>query len=32
MPHGFLHLPGVYDGARNAVDVIGRDLRRLAQA
>jgi acetyl esterase len=30
MQHGFLHLPGVLDGARDAVRRIGADLRRLA--
>lgn len=30
MTHGFLHLPGVYGGARDALALIGQDLRRLA--
>jgi acetyl esterase len=29
--HGFLHLPGVHGGSRDALALIGRDLRRLAE-
>jgi acetyl esterase len=32
MLHGFLHLPGVYAGSRQALELIGADLKRMGSA